>query len=211
VKAYHFRNKEYGLRSIKERRLKIARISELNDPFEFLGLNLKDKKIRRALLNTKAKLSEKKGILCFSRNWSNPVQWSHYADHHRGICLGFEIPNHLLAKVKYLNQRIVFKSDIDEEMMVRILTSKFNHWRYEKEYRLFVDLDPDEEQNGFYFSDFSNELKLISVIVGGNADFSRGEIKKALGKDATNVEVFKSRPAFQSFSVVRNRNSRLWT
>ncbi len=24
--------------------------------------------------------------------WSNPVIWAHYGDKHRGLCLGFEVP-----------------------------------------------------------------------------------------------------------------------
>ena len=26
------------------------------------------------------------GMLCFSKGWHNPVQWSHYTDKHKGIC-----------------------------------------------------------------------------------------------------------------------------
>jgi hypothetical protein len=38
MRLYHFLNAEYGLLNIRHRRLKIARINELNDPFEFLGV-----------------------------------------------------------------------------------------------------------------------------------------------------------------------------
>jgi hypothetical protein len=29
------------------------------------------------------------GIICFSQHPDNILMWSHYTDHHRGICLGF--------------------------------------------------------------------------------------------------------------------------
>jgi hypothetical protein len=40
MKVYHFRSAEFGIKSLRERRLKIARIMELNDPFEFLAVDL---------------------------------------------------------------------------------------------------------------------------------------------------------------------------
>jgi hypothetical protein len=36
MRVYHFTKAVHGLEAIRRRRLKIARISELNDPFEFL-------------------------------------------------------------------------------------------------------------------------------------------------------------------------------
>lgn len=41
------------------------------------------------------------GILCFSKNWNNPVQWAHYADKHKGFCLGFDVPDEHPTKVTY--------------------------------------------------------------------------------------------------------------
>ena len=35
--VYHFINKEYGIEDLRKRRLKIATLNELNDPFEFFG------------------------------------------------------------------------------------------------------------------------------------------------------------------------------
>ncbi len=210
MRVYHFRDEIFGLKSLKERRLKIARIMELNDPFEFLAAELTDKKLRRALQNTKAELSKTKGILCFSNNWSNPVQWSHYANHHKGICLCFDIPTELLTEVRYVKNRITMSGIIDYKLMQRILTTKFEHWHYEEEYRLFISLDPTTEENGLYFSDFSNELQLKKVIVGGRSEITRSKLNGALGKLADQVEVFTARPAFKTFSVVRNKNEALW-
>jgi len=75
---------------------------ELNDPFEFLGVDLSDPDFRRQIKATKKTLSESRGLLCFSKNWHNPVLWGHYADKHRGICLGFDMPEDLPTKVDYV-------------------------------------------------------------------------------------------------------------
>ena len=88
MRVYHFINDKYGLKDLAERHLKIARIMEINDPFEFLGVDLSDRDFRRAMKETKEDLSKSNGLLCFSKNWKNPVLWGHYADKHRGIALG---------------------------------------------------------------------------------------------------------------------------
>ena len=155
MKLYHFRNKKYGLKSIKERRLKIARIHELNDPFELLGCDLSDTIMREAFNKMKENLSKNNGLVCFSQNWHSPVQWAHYSDNHKGICLGFEISEKWLLKVKYQTNRLIDPEKFDIEFMQKVISTKFSHWKYEKEYRLFIGLDITEEEKGLYYTDFS--------------------------------------------------------
>jgi hypothetical protein len=140
MRVYHFVKAKDGLSNLEKRHLKISIIMELNDPFEFLGAELSDRNFRKAIKKTKKDLSKTKGILCFSKNWTNPVQWSHYTDKHKGLCLGFDVPDHFLAKVDYVKERLSQNGEINEELMLKFLTTKFEHWSYEKEYRLFVDL-----------------------------------------------------------------------
>lgn len=210
MRVFHFRDEKFGLKSLEEKRLKIARIDQLNDPFEFFAAELSDRERRWAFKKTKADLSESNGILCFSKSWQNPVQWSHYADQHKGICMEFEIPNKHLMKVKYKNNRISCSHDIDEAMMRSLLTTKFAHWQYEEEYRAFVKLEPEMAENGLYFLGFSENLILKRVIVGSESSLTRTLVLGALGKAASKVEVFKARPAFKSFKIVRNKNELLW-
>ena len=108
MRLYHFINAQYGLEDLREQRLKIALIMELNDPFEFLGVDLSKRESCKVMEKIKEDLSKICGILCFSKSWDNPVQWSHYADGHKGLCLGFDIPDDpgLLAKVKYAGKRL---------------------------------------------------------------------------------------------------------
>ena len=177
--VYHYISAHYGLEGIRKRRLKIARIMELNDPFEFLGVNLKDRTFRKVMKETKQELSKTKGILCFSKTWRNPVLWGHYADKHRGLCLGFEVDNELAGKVDYVDARRPVPTELNEEFMKKTLFTKFKHWEYEQEYRVYVRLE--EEESGMCFSDFSNELQLRKVIVGEQSAVPRAEIADALG------------------------------
>jgi hypothetical protein len=90
----------------------------------------------------------------------------------------------------------------------QILFAKFSHWAYEQEYRAFVGLD--EQEGGLYFMDFSKHLQLRQVIVGDKSALSRVEVAAALGELQRRVDVFKARPTFRSFGVVRNRAEALW-
>src|SRR3546814_20432633 len=105
MRVYPFVNCEYGLQDIARRRLKVATLADVNDPFEMLSLNLKDSGLRATLGKARKEFGERRGLLCFRRGWRNPVQWSHYADHHRGLCLGFAVPDRLLREVQYRQSR----------------------------------------------------------------------------------------------------------
>jgi Protein of unknown function (DUF2971) len=219
MRVYHFTKAVYGLEAIRRQRLKIARISELNDPFEFLQVASRNPKTRARYQHVKRALSEYMGLLCFSENWSNPVQWSHYADSHCGICLGFDVASAEMQKIRYVKNRIrpnlrAMKAMGDAAVahMLDLLTLKFEHWQYEQEHRLFVQLNEKETEKDLYFFDFSSAgaVKLREVIVGAQSATSPREVADALGDRAPKVVAWKARLAFRSFEVVRQRNQDLW-
>ena len=92
-----------------------------------------------------------------------------------------------------------------------LLSTKFEHWKYEKEFRAYLQLQDEPDSHGFYYAEFSNDLKLVQVIAGDCSDVTRVELAHALGDLSQEVEVFKARPAFKTFKVVRNRKESLWT
>jgi hypothetical protein len=47
MRVFHFVPAKHGLSDIRHRRLKIATLRELNDPFEFLGVDLRDQRSAR--------------------------------------------------------------------------------------------------------------------------------------------------------------------
>lgn len=217
MRLYHFLKAEHGLSNIEKRRLKISQIDKLNDPFELFGIELSDKELRIAARRTKEQMARDRGILCFSSKWSNPVQWSHYAEWHKGLCLGFEVPKELTRPVTYTAKRLrkearqlAIPGVADEATMMRLLTTKYIHWRYENEVRCFVDLKDRDSDTGFYFVDFSDRLRLVQVTVGASSDITRGQVSDALGTLAASVDVFKARLAFRTFKVVRNKDESLW-
>ena len=219
MRVYHFIDSKWGLENIRKKRLKISRLHDLNDPFELFALELSDDRLRTAFTQVKNELHKNRGILCFSDKWTNPVMWSHYADKHRGLCLEFEVPDVNLAKVHYRFSRLraellqLFDSDpiVEEKAMLTCLTTKFSHWKYEHEWRCFVDLDTADKK-GNYFADFAENLKLAGVIVGPRSTITRGDIEKAFLKAKLNYSPysFKTRLAFRNFRVVKNRSEQLW-
>lgn len=218
MRLYHFLNEQYGLENIRRRRLKVARIDQLNDPFEFAGVNFKDRPLREAFRRMKREISETSGLLCFSAKWSNPVIWSHYADRHRGLCLGFDVADLSVGPVSYSGRRLAVEldslrtpRDLSADYVRKILFTKYAHWKYENEYRGFVTLDEEDEATGLYFAEFSERLILRQVIVGAESTISRGCLSDALGEELKDVEQIKARLAFKSFSVVRQRNRKLWS
>lgn len=217
MRLYYFVCKKWALENISKRRLKLSRINDLSDPFELLGMDLGDSRTRFAFQTTKDWLAERKGILCFSADWSNPVMWSHYADRHKGICLGFEVSKAHFHEVKYAVERpsinvkdLVAKGQLDPSLVMTLLSTKFEHWKYEKEFRAYLHLEDEPDSDGLYYAKFSDDLKLAQVIAGGCSDDSRAELARALGALSKEVEVFKALPAFKEFKVVRNQNESLW-
>jgi hypothetical protein len=217
MRVFHFLNEQYGIDGLRKRRLKIATLDDLNDPFELLAVSLSDSAVRRAFRKMKEDLSRRRGLLCFSRNWHNPVQWSHYADRHRGLCLGFDVPDESVGPVTYSGRRIAARIEqltaprlLDEETAISLLFTKFSHWRYEDEVRAFVTLEDRDPDTGLYFAAFSDRLRPRDVIVGAASTLTRTQIRDALGEIAPSVSAWKTRLAFGSFRIVRQKNQRLW-
>lgn len=218
MRAYHFVPERFGLENIRLRRLKIARMADLNDPFEVRAIAMGSRERRRAFERYVREFSKDRGLLCFSRDWRNPVQWSHYADRHEGICLGFDIADNLLAEVTYRPDRYP-ASELDalgaidsrsaESKFLQMLNTKFQHWEYENEVRMFVSLtDPDVR--GLYFAEFSPNLALAEVIVGHRSKMKRQQIEKHLGDMCDGVTLMKARLAFQSYEVVEQKDRSRW-
>ena len=120
---YYFTSAKYGIENLKNERLKISDFSNVNDPFELLGIELRDEVVRKAVNFEKSKISEKYGLLCFSEDKYNPVQWAHYADNHKGVCLGFEIDEKKLRKVKYVSERLVASFTSVEIVPIALMSS----------------------------------------------------------------------------------------
>ncbi len=218
MRVYHFLTRQFGLQDLAFRRLKIATLEDINDPFELLAVYSRDPDERKAFRQFKRAWGERFGMLCFSKTWRNPVQWSHYAEKHRGICLGFDVADDLLIEVDYSVRRLkpnwdaINSSDAEvaQAEVKRWSSTKYEHWHYEDEVRAFLNLETQEE-DGFYFCDFAPHMQLREIIVGAMSTISRGDVDGLLSTDEQSSMLrFKARLAFGAYRVVRQHRPDLW-
>lgn len=212
MRVYHLSEAQFAVSNIALRRMKISRFFDLNDPFELLGADLRNKQHRRAFLRSKNQIQENTGLLCFSRSWDNPVLWSHYAEKHRGVCLGFDVSDHLLSDVIYTDKPMKMATDgksslleLSENFVDALLRTKYVDWKYEDERRVFVRLDHETHESGLYFYPFSSDLVLREVILGPRCALPIKNIRKLVANFEPQIYVIKSRLAFTKFKVVKNR------
>ena len=213
MRVYHYLKAEHGLDDIARKRLKISRLSDLNDPFELLSTEMRNREWRKLFNELKNDISEKFGVLCFSRNWHNPLLWSHYADKHKGMCLGFDVPRSYLMEMTYSGRRLLMsienemkKFKLDEEFMKKMLSTKYKDWKYEDEVRLFLNLEEQDLETSHYFKEFSEEIALKQIILGQRCEFTKTEVEKRLSSYGKDVQVIPARLAFGSFRVVRDKS-----
>lgn len=216
MKIYHFVPANYGLENLRLRRLKIATIQELNDPFELLCIDLSNHELRADMMAWKAEIARRFGMVCFSRTWRNPVQWSHYADRHRGLCLGFEVRDDSVHPVTYSGLRsrheareILERGSTSEATMLKFLSTKYAHWHYEQEVRAFYRLKECDPVTGLFFTDFAESLKLTEVVVGAESEITRSELENSLGDLASSISIRKAMLSFKSFRVI-TQSERNW-
>lgn len=214
VRLYKFYPLSSALRNLEQRRLKVSLLDELNDPFEFLNFQLPDRDVRDAWHTTRSQVFRDKGIICFSDNWRSPLMWAHYADSHKGLALGFDVPREYAIPVVYRKERTPFRyhelsSDERLKLIESSVATKFSHWEYESEYRMIVPIGNPEEINGskMYFEEFGTTLELREVVIGARSAVASQEIRKAASNNY--LKVTTSRVAFNSFEIVTQRNRNL--
>jgi hypothetical protein len=133
TRLYHFTQAKYALDDLKYRRLKIASLNDLNDPFELRCVNLANPVHAMAFEGTEksegfvAAMAQRYGVLCFSEDKFDILQWAHYAEQHKGICLGFDVSGAagMFGHVKYVASRYHFPEQLDQAFMWKLLSTKF--------------------------------------------------------------------------------------
>lgn len=212
MRLYYYTAKQWGMKSLWEKRLKIAEYADLNDPFELLPFIQTDSDFRSSMKMVVRVLSDGHGVLCFSESWRSTLMWAHYGDKHKGMCLGFEIEDSpFLTKIKYVPKRIPGPIDfskppggVEELMLTKYLYVKHSGWKYEKERRLRVRLQ--DKRDGIYYNPFNNAMELREVIIGARSNLSIVDVAEAIGKQPdADVEIRTVRAAHSTFSMCTNR------
>lgn len=210
MRLYYLTKLDIAKLILKERRMKLSRFDELNDPFELLGANIGGKLARRVF---KAVLlrnwNQTVGLICFSRTWKNPVMWAHYGDKHYGVCLGFDVRDDLAKEVRYKQDRLKDIFDptkpllgLNEKEFEALLLTKYQDWAYEREWRVFAKLQ-EPDKNGRFYVDFGPDMQLRDVILGARCTDSVSDMVKLIGRVQRPVQIWQARAGFNNFEIVR--------
>lgn len=212
MRVYKFYSTRWGLDALYRRRLKITTAQDINDPFEFLAV-ASNKKGRRTAKEIRDHLFSETGLISFCLNWRQPLLWSHYAENHSGLSLGFDIDKNIAYTVRYTDQRVIMPALESEEYVLgqrltfwdAIQVVKYDSWRYEEEVRVFPTYNGSIHENGLYFRHFDDIGRLREVILGCKyLSFGNLDLQKKLKKD--HIEIKTARLAFKDFFMVEQKN-----
>lgn len=96
------------------------------------------------------KLQSKVFVSCFSERNNSMLMWSHYAEQHTGLCVGYRlydlIEKYNIFPVIYSNQmpQISDIRNAEESALYQSILTKCEDWSYELEWRI-IDIDESKE------------------------------------------------------------------
>jgi hypothetical protein len=132
----------------------------------------------------------KYGVLCLSAINDDVLMWSHYADHHKGVCVGIRsdrLTNKRILHVRYSDDVPVIDCwsyvHHDREEFVNASRSKGLHWKYEEEWRTVDDPGPRQYPSC-----------VDSVVIGAKADSkTRAAVFEAAAAAEHGIKVYEAR------------------
>ncbi|MBP7654141.1 DUF2971 domain-containing protein [Candidatus Dependentiae bacterium] len=136
------------------------------DNFEFNeDIKKNNKKIYQEFIES----NENSGILSLSEDPMNPLMWAHYAESHKGICIGFKLEGFedkdKILKVQYSNEipdiRLGEILYFDGRLSTKLFATKAIDWAYEKEWRILT-------KKGDNYEDIPG--KICEIILGYRID-----------------------------------------
>ncbi len=208
--VYQFSSYDIALEEIiLKQSLKFSNPVTFNDPFDcnenLLKINLDREKVASTFNSLEYKVSRKQRremekklnnrntisnilkkkkkeykISCFSKKYDEILMWSHYADKHNGICVGFDFPHEypekfILSTVKYLDKIKALDGETDTNKIILYwLTTKSERWCYEEEVRAITK---SKNKSDFEFVNYDMD-RIREIIFGCNV--SQVKIENAI-------------------------------
>ncbi|MEM7358263.1 MAG: DUF2971 domain-containing protein [Pseudomonadota bacterium] len=156
------------------------------------------------------------GVLSMARSHSSMLMWSHYADNHKGVCLGYDINRRhgqRVYRARYdLPRKIPFEliedwrlggsTSAEKELRAHFFLTKSKDWVYENEYRLLRS--PDGKESGIGADYAPSEI--AEVMFGLYCDFSvKVAMVRLLDNSSKKVKFFDMTTKASSFELRRSR------
>lgn len=122
-------------------------------------------------------------VSCFSKKYDNILMWSHYANKHNGICIGFDFPIDVFPK-DFILMPVIYKNTVSpfdmyadpHRIILHWLTTKSFHWAYEQEVRAIINTKSSKLSNHYVYE---LEKEYIKEIIFG-CNISDYEIIKTM-------------------------------
>lgn len=128
-------------------------------------------KARNALIESIPKRANRDmGIACFSDRFDSILMWSHYAELHKGIVIGYKtklLPS--MTPVQYSDKRYMVPLYHDKApgWEKRLSATKFSDWSYEHEWRCLVKNEKLQSSSVGDFHVLHHEPRTIDCIYMG--------------------------------------------
>jgi hypothetical protein len=140
-----------------ENKDKISKYNQMGSAEEaYLNLKLSSSSILKNILDLKVSAIEgvmrKARVACFSRYYDNVLMWSHYANKHTGVVIGYNYEKITDQNVHFLGSDVNYKKHVSKiragdvaggldsllnsDYIQQKLFTKHPSWAYEQEYRL---------------------------------------------------------------------------
>lgn len=212
VRLYYYTAKPWGMKILWERRLKIARYKDVNDPFELIPFDRTETQTRAFWDAQVEKLfAAQYGMICFSEDWRNTLMWSSYGDKHTGICLGFDVLRDYARPVIYIDEPLAAPpldgpsshADVAVSALEAVaLRYKHAGWRDEREWRVRAPLG--QPHDDLSFQPFDDAIHLREVILGARCSLQPADVVKAVTAPPLDVEIFAARACYGRFEIERH-------
>ncbi|MGV8093468.1 MAG: DUF2971 domain-containing protein [Mangrovibacterium sp.] len=229
IKLYRYRVlNPYTFDSIKESFIWFSNPLKFNDPFDcqlFSEYSWLKKQINSGEITDESdilqdyyknhykkvifKVFTDNSIACFSETKDEILMWSHYADHHKGICLEYEAAK-LPENVFTLCKPVIYckkypKLDFSKflqpgiknttDFIDRMILTKSEAWKYEKEWRIVL---PGYGNKAVKFP----PALLTAVYMGCNiSSENRNALIDLLIKRPEHTEIYQCEKMKNSFSL----------
>jgi hypothetical protein len=149
------------------------------------------------------------GVFCLSEVNNDILMWSHYADSHKGFCVGFHVNESYFTEIFPVNYIKKYPKILpiasSEDTAKTIMLSKSCHWKYEQEWRKIKLL---ELPNNNILSEVQSYPKEIvaSVIFGAkiSPDF-RQKLLNIIDQKCLNIDLFDAKPCENEFALKINK------
>lgn len=226
IMVYRYFNEQYGLEALQKQEWKVSRLLDLNDPMDCRpvltnyptrGTKEADEAFEQSYLD---EISKVVGVICYSAKIQDPVIWSHYADAHKGLALGFNFEERdLPLKMAYGEARpaldfVAVEAKRKEgplEALMEIIRGGFlvkaSSWGHEDEYRQFPGLEYCEMKGPHYFAPMP-KTRLGRVVLGVRCRLGVEDVRRIFESAAqrgrhypTGVDVVKARINPDTFAI----------